>query len=307
MKPNWKVRVTRKALVYFIIFVVALLFFFFRQTPIVANAAENGTENEEISKVELEFWYSGKIEADSLTEHVDVEKVSGTRNKKNSWTTITIKLTVDDGYVFDKKMKKSSAWDFEIDDDDDEEIRVKFSEVSRFDEDELTLKVRYHIDTDDDDDDDYYYRRNRSSNYYYYSYNHRDGWDLQENTWYYYKNGAKTCNTWRKIDGYWYYFNSDGSMRKGLSNSTHYKYYFNEWASDGFPEGAMVTGWKCINGSWYYFDSEGRMVRNRWVWGAYEYYLGDDGRMYTGWKYVDGHYCYFLEEGAYIGGCTTRQ
>lgn len=306
-RHNWIVRVTRKTLLLIAIFVVALLYFFFQQTPIVANAAEKKTINE----VGLTFWYSNEIECDVSNGNVDI-KISGTRDKVRSWTKITIRLKADKGYEFDEEMKDRSAWDLGV--NDNKKLHVRFDKVSKFDEDEIRIKVEYYIDYDN--------RRYRSYT------NNRSRWAIENGSWCYYEDGSKVRNDWRQVDGYWYYFGANGQMRKGFIDSVDYTYYLNEWPSDGFPEGAMVTRWKFINGIWYYFDPKGPMVRgwkningiwfyfdsngrmqcNTWVRGTcYWYYLDANGRMVTGYKFVDGQWHNFLESGVYIGGCTTRE
>ena len=59
----------------------------------------------------------------------------------------------------------------------------------------------------------------------------------------------------------------------------------------------MQTGWQQIDGSWYYFKDNGVMAADELVTGAFNYYMGADGRMCTGWVKGNGKWYHMNSNG----------
>ena len=73
----------------------------------------------------------------------------------------------------------------------------------------------------------------------------KDGWQKVGGKWYWYENGKKVTNCWRKVTGasgvaYWYYLGPNGAMLKGMQRIKGKIYYLNPAAAMGVPEGACV-------------------------------------------------------------------
>lgn len=107
----------------------------------------------------------------------------------------------------------------------------------------------------------------------------RDGWQKENETWYYIENGSPVTG-WKQIQGSWYYLDpADGSMKTGFFQDSSGTLYYTDAA------GRMLSGngWKQIRGNWYWVQPSGAIARgwkqNRGTW----YYLTDSGAMYTGW------------------------
>ena len=269
----------------------------------VSYAAEETNETEttqetkaevkmtEVDHIRLDIYYSGEVEVESDTKGVEVDHLSGSKKRKNEWTSITVTVTAEEGYVF-KRLNRSSAWKLYSDSSD---LKVKFDSVS-YGEDEAKLKFKYYLK--DDTVERSYNSSNNSSNYsgdYFHYYNYEvsryyDGWQKQSGYWYYYERGYKVANTWRWVNGVWYYFDSNGRMKTGWLNMGNNVYFYLDPSS-----GAMVTGWRLINNSWYFFAANGEMVRG-WLQDGYTwYFLGDDGKMLTGWYTINGSVYHFKE------------
>lgn len=82
-----------------------------------------------------------------------------------------------------------------------------------------------------------------------------DGWQKVGDKWYWYENGRKVVNAWRKITGasgvpYWYYLGPGGVMLKGMQKIGDEVFYLNPSAAYGVPEGACIIT-----------DSRGNVVR----------------------------------------------
>lgn len=72
-----------------------------------------------------------------------------------------------------------------------------------------------------------------------------DGWQKVGDKWYWYENGKKVTNCWRKVTGasgvaYWYYLGPNGAMLKGMQRIKGKIYYLNPAAAMGVPEGACI-------------------------------------------------------------------
>ena len=88
---------------------------------------------------------------------------------------------------------------------------------------------------------------------------------------YYYKNGKKIKNQWKKVNKNKYYFGKSGKAYTGKRKIGKSTYYFSE-------KGKMKTGWKTISKKTYYFQPK-------------------SGKMVTGKKTISHFLCYFSEKG----------
>ena len=158
----------------------------------------------------------------------------------------------------------------------------------------------------------------------------RDGWQKENETWYYIENGSPVTG-WKQIQGSWYYLDpADGSMKTGFFQDSSGTLYYTDAAGrmlsgNGWKQirgnwywvqpsgaiargwkqnrgtwyyldaesGAMHTGWYQVNGVWYYSDGSGAMMANGWLWhGGSWYYLTNSGSMHTGWLNQGGTWYY---------------
>lgn len=149
-----------------------------------------------------------------------------------------------------------------------------------------------------------------------------NGWQQNNNDWYYFKNGQLT-NNWQWINNNWYYMNPQSSiMEEGLQKINNSTYYLNS-QHDG-TYGAMKTGWQLVDGNWYYFNNSGAAatgwawLNNHWFYfeptnaqmlaglqkiNNSTYYLnpqhdGTYGAMKTGWQVINGRWYGFGGSGA---------
>ncbi|MCR4557543.1 MAG: hypothetical protein K5779_06955 [Saccharofermentans sp.] len=164
----------------------------------------------------------------------------------------------------------------------------------------------------------------------------KNGWQKENNNWYYYDNGTKVTG-WYNANG-WYFFDDNGVMQTGWVSENGTWYYLGVsgamatgWIKSGNAwyymrgSGAMATGWQQVNDSWYYLESSGAM-RTGWIMsGGKWYYLGSSGKMasgwinennswyytdssgalITGWKNIDGSWYYFDNSGVMATGTKT--
>lgn len=92
------------------------------------------------------------------------------------------------------------------------------------------------------------------------SVNIKNGWSLENNKWYYYKDNRRLNTQWIQCNHRWYYLEKDGHMVKGwfqTKNNNEWYYAFqNETINNGktFYEGEICTGWLKLNGKWYFFE-----------------------------------------------------
>ncbi len=108
----------------------------------------------------------------------------------------------------------------------------------------------------------------------------KNGWDSENGSWFYYKDGEKQTG-WVDVNGRKYYMSAvaaDHHMITGLATIGGSKYYFG-------GSGAMQTGWKQISGAWYYFNTSGTMQSGwqqlKWSGGTDYFYFNSDGKMAT--------------------------
>ena len=122
----------------------------------------------------------------------------------------------------------------------------------------------------------------------------KEGWQKENNNWYYYRNGVKLENTWIK-DTDWYYLDATGKMLR--AKWVRYKddwYYIN-------PDGKMAhDAWAQDNNKdWFYLDSNGKMVKSKWIkWKRDWFYFNDTGAMaYSVWQKDSKGWCYLRADG----------
>lgn len=164
-----------------------------------------------------------------------------------------------------------------------------------------------------------------------------NGWVLEDGVWYYYENGKKVTNDWRKDSRGWCYLLEDGRMATNMwiRDSVGWCYVgsdgycvTDEWVKDSYgwcylnSEGRMATNkwildsvgwcyvgadgycvtdcWKKDSVGWVYLDHNGRMVTNRWVMDSVGWcYVGADGYAVTNcWKKDSVGWCYLNSEGS---------
>ena len=142
---------------------------------------------------------------------------------------------------------------------------------------------------------------------------HKEGWAMEDGSWYYYKNNEKIVDKWiwaeldldndgeadvdanGKKRGNWKYFDKEGKnielfyidgniwlsqvgphkeyLKGWWQNEAGMTYYFRE------SSGTRVEGWQYIDGSWRYFRKSGTLVSGRqWIDGKWHTF-SDDGRL----------------------------
>ena len=121
-----------------------------------------------------------------------------------------------------------------------------------------------------------------------------DGWQAQNGSVYYYRNGQKLTGV-QTIGGAQYYFNDQGQQQKDyFLNQDNHTYYFQkngQRLNDGFYQ-----NW----GHTYYFQKNGQRLDDGFYqnWG-HMYYFGDGGvRLDNGFYQNWGHTYYFGSDGA---------
>ncbi len=101
----------------------------------------------------------------------------------------------------------------------------------------------------------------------------KNGFVVNANGRYYYKDGKMVKNKWMKIDGKKYYFKSNGAAAIGYRNINGKGYYFTS-------SGVMYTGFVNINGKKYYFGKNGVKVCSKKKIGRYMCYFRKFGALY---------------------------
>ena len=122
----------------------------------------------------------------------------------------------------------------------------------------------------------------------------KDGWNLVEGVWYYYKD-QNLQTGWQQVNGKWYYLGESGAMQTGWQKVNGKWYYL-------APDGAMQTGWQKINGKWYYLAPGGAMLTGWQQINGKWYYLAPGGAMLTGWQQINGKWYYLAPGGAMLTG-----
>ena len=244
-------------------------------------------QDKEITYVNLDVYWVDEVEIESNTKGVTVEEISGNNSRDNKWTTLTVTVSADDGYVF-KRLYYASNWNLYT----DSELKIDSKEIKEYSDNTATIRFKYYH-KDESSISPRYSSYNNYNNYTYniqpYSYNY--GWVKEGSTWYYYENGSKVADSWRYISGCWYRFDSYGRMLTGWYNNNGQKYYLKNY-------GAMATGWTQIGNDWYYFDYKAGTMHVGWIkesngnW----YFCGNDGKMLTGWYTINGTNYHFKED-----------
>lgn len=103
----------------------------------------------------------------------------------------------------------------------------------------------------------------------------KSGWQEENGTWYYYKDGKVLTNGWASYNGTWYYLGSNGKvMKEGWAQYNgkyvyikNYKPVASGWVVYGgkyyyiknyYP---VVNGWVSYGGKWYHFGANGACDR----------------------------------------------
>ncbi|MBQ7968541.1 MAG: hypothetical protein IJ292_01805, partial [Clostridia bacterium] len=110
----------------------------------------------------------------------------------------------------------------------------------------------------------------------------KNGWKFENNTWYYYENGVKVTNDWRKDSTGWCFLDEEGKWvidafvkdSVGLAYITKDGYFYyntNGWVDyhgtwyyveNGY---AVVSAWRKDSTGWCFLDENGKWVRNAFV------------------------------------------
>jgi len=152
----------------------------------------------------------------------------------------------------------------------------------------------------------------------------KDGWEEEDGIWYYYEEGEKVTNDWRKDSIGWCYLTADGSMatNRWIEDSKGWCYVgadgyclTNTWKQDSVgwvyldQEGSMIKNdWVLSGGKWYFLDTEGYMVSNEWRKDSKGWcWLGADGAMATNtWVKDSKGWCYVGADGYCVTNCWKQ-
>ncbi|MFJ7729586.1 S8 family serine peptidase [Neobacillus sp. NPDC097160] len=147
----------------------------------------------------------------------------------------------------------------------------------------------------------------------------KNGWSLENGSWYYYQKDVKATGWLKDTDGKWYFLNTNGKMATGWLSYGGKWYYLNNngsmavgWASVGGKwyfmnkDGQMETGWINDGGKWYYLTKSGDMKTGWLLEGNTWYYLNAKGAMSTGWELLNGKWYYFYSSGAMAANTTIE-
>lgn len=139
----------------------------------------------------------------------------------------------------------------------------------------------------------------------------KDGWVLEPDGWYYYRQGAprsgwicdrgvdyylradgKVTTGWAEVNGKMRLFSQTGAMRTGWVDVPSGRYYL-------MSNGVAAKGWRTIDAKRYHFGEDGFMSRENWVEdGDSRYYLRTDGtRAAAGWQETSEGRFYFHSDG----------
>ncbi len=152
----------------------------------------------------------------------------------------------------------------------------------------------------------------------------RKGWVKLSGKWYFYENGVKVKNSWRKDSKGWVRLGEDGAMltNKWCTDSKGWCYVgadgyavTNCWKKDSYgwiwldSEGSMTKNkWLKDGGKWYFLDSNGYMVTNSWRKDSKGWVrLGPDGAMLTNkWCTDSKGWCYVGADGYAVTNCWKK-
>lgn len=110
---------------------------------------------------------------------------------------------------------------------------------------------------------------------------------------------GKNATGWQMIENTWYYFNSEGTMQTGWVP------YGNSWYFLQ-PSGAMATGWVQDNGKWYYTKADGAMATGWVQTGDTWYCMSSTGEMRTGWVASGDDWYYLAPTGAMVTDAVIK-
>jgi len=124
----------------------------------------------------------------------------------------------------------------------------------------------------------------------------KNGWQLENDVWYFYENGVKVTNAWREDSMGWCWLTADGSMavHTFIQDSVGMAYvdqggYFKE-----------ITKWVDIGGTWYYVE-DGYSIRNAWRKDSIGWcWLTEDGSMAVNTFVKDSVGMAYVDEGGYF-------
>ena len=125
----------------------------------------------------------------------------------------------------------------------------------------------------------------------------KNGWQQEDGYWYYYDDGNRVTNAWKKDSKGWRYLGADGTT---VANS---------WvkASKGWcwldANGYWASNrWVKDKDSWYYIKSDGYMAANQWVKASGGWcYVSASGRMIdNGWVKDSKGWCWMGSDGYWV-------
>lgn len=102
----------------------------------------------------------------------------------------------------------------------------------------------------------------------------RDGWFLENSTWYCYEKG-KPCTGWTERLGVTYYLQEDGAVTTGWTEIEGITYYFSD-------TGALSDGWFTTPEGTYYWILGAEMATGHAEFDGKQYYFSEDGKLLTG-------------------------
>jgi len=132
----------------------------------------------------------------------------------------------------------------------------------------------------------------------------KNGWILENNKWYFYKNDVKQKG-WLQEGPTWYYLDSNGVMVTGeykIGSATHKFSASGAWLGEVKNQ---KNGWIQESGKWYYYKND--VKQTGWLQdGPTWYYLDSNGVMVTG-EYKIGNATHkFNSSGAWLGEVTQQ-
>lgn len=127
----------------------------------------------------------------------------------------------------------------------------------------------------------------------------KQGWQYENNGWYYYKNGVPAKSEWVQDNTGWCWLDENGRM--ATNSWVQYKNHWYYLKSDGYM---AANRWINDNKGWCWLESDGQLATNKWLKsGGYWYYLKADGYMAANQWIHDGHgWCWIEKTGKMSSG-----